>query len=107
MFPQTQRITALEFDSILKKGRTTHSSLFSLCFVPSNKIHVAVVASKKVSKKAVIRNRNKRRVRHALKSLIKKGSSGYFVFFIKKDLTSIKYPTLLEELKPLVSKAVL
>jgi len=107
LFPQTQRITSTEFETVLKKGRTSHSSLFSLCYSPSTKALVSVVASKKVSKKAVVRNKNKRRVRHALKSLIVKGISGYFVFFIKKDMNLIKFPVLKEDLEQLISKAVL
>jgi ribonuclease P protein component len=78
-----------------------------LCYAPHTKSLVAVVASKKVSKKAVVRNKNKRRVRHALKSLIPKHFLGYFVFFIKKDVSFIKYNLLAEDLKNLVSKVVL
>jgi len=107
LFPHAQRITVAEFTSVLKKGKTTQSPSFSLCFVPDPKLYVAVVASKKVSKKAVIRNKNKRRVRPLLKELTKQGTSGYFVVFIKKDLSKIKVSHLREELSGLVSRAVL
>lgn len=107
LFPQAQRITVAEFTSVLKGGKTTQSPSFSLCFAPDSKLFVSVVASKKVSKKAVIRNKNKRRVRSLLKELTKQGVFGYFIVFIKKDLSKTKASNLKEELSRLVSRAVL
>ena len=62
----------------------------------------AVVASKKVSKDSVVRNKNKRRARHVLKKLTYT-KKGYYAVFIKKDLSKIKFPVLEEELKTLIS----
>lgn len=105
MFPKNQRITSREFLEIMKRGKNYHFPLFSLCQVSVyEKSCFAVVASKKVSKKAVIRNRNKRRVREAFKKLLKKPFSGALIVFIKKDLSSLSYSSLIEELKVVISK---
>jgi ribonuclease P protein component len=103
VFPRSQRITSLEFDDILKRGKTSVSPLFSLCYLPANKSYFAVVASKKVSKKAVVRNRNKRHTRSILRKIEQELSrSGYFILFIKRDLSTIEHVVLEEALRKLV-----
>ncbi len=104
MFPKNQRIGSEEFLEIMKRGKNYHFPLFSLCWLADyEKPCFAVVASKKVSKKAVVRNRNKRRVRDILKKLINEPFSGALIVFIKKDLSSTPHPSLLEEMKTAVS----
>jgi ribonuclease P protein component len=105
VFPADSRITTEEFDSILKKGKTFVSPFFSLCLFREGRTAFAVVASKKVSKKAVVRNKNKRRVRHALRSVLKnKIFSGSLVVFIRKDLSSSPYALILSEMETVLSK---
>ena len=107
VFPQGQRITSVEFEAVLKKGRTTQSPLFSLCRLTNNKLAIAVVASKKVSKKAVIRNKNKRRIRNLLKNTINNEGLGYYILFIKKDLSKTNFTEVKKDLNQLISKSVL
>ncbi len=79
-----------------------HSPLFSVCYLKASKSSFAVVASKKVSKKAVIRNKNKRRVRHILKKMAGSLEKGAYVVFIKKDLSSILYPEVVTSLEKML-----
>ena len=82
-----------------------HSPLFSLSYIkPENKAF-SVVASKKVSKKAVIRNKNKRRVRHVLKKITENITDGAYVVFIKKDLSTLPTQTFVLELTHLIERA--
>ncbi len=83
----------------MKKGETIHTPLFSLCFLVGATLQVAVVASKKVSKVAVVRNRNKRRVREIFRKHTKHLKKGAYIVFIKRDLTNISYAQLEQEVK--------
>lgn len=104
MFVFNERVHSAHFDEVLKKGKMLHSPFFSLCFLEEEAKAFAVVASKKVSKKAVIRNRNKRRVRHALKEISKNLPSGAYVVFIKRDLSVIPYPEINKEIITLLDR---
>ena len=71
MFPKNQRITdKKDFDLIFKKGRKAYSPFFGVRTIPNNLDiqRFAVLVSKKVSKKAVKRNRIKRVIREAIKT---------------------------------------
>jgi ribonuclease P protein component len=111
VFSFNERVHSEQFEQVLKRGKMIHSPLFSLCYLEKGASEIdlkdrafAVVASKKVSKKAVIRNKNKRRVRHALKNMTKKLKSGIFIVFIKKDLSSVGYQDLSQELGTLLGR---
>lgn len=73
-----------------------------MSFLEDHASKFAVVVSKKCSKEAVVRNKNKRRVRHALKKL-SYSKKGYYAVFVKKDLSKIKFPVIEEELENLIS----
>jgi len=62
---------------------------------------VTVVVSKKISKKAVIRNKIKRRVRHLSRENLKKGK---FVIVIKKDIADIEFQKIENDFKKIVNK---
>lgn len=73
MLPQPYRLPANLIADIARRGRTVRSELFDLRFVPSRNAcsRFAIVTSKKLSPKATIRNRIRRRVRAALMELIR------------------------------------
>lgn len=87
---------------MLSKAKNLHSPLFSVSFLEDSTNKFAVVVSKKCSKEAVVRNKNKRRVRHALRKLILK-KTGYYTVFVKKDLSKVSFLLLEEEIKNLIS----
>lgn len=62
---------------------------------------VSPIVSKKISKKAVVRNKIKRRVRSIAKELLKKG--GYAVV-VKNDISNNNFQDLKDEFKKLISK---
>ena len=105
VFSYEDRVHSEEFEEVLKKGKMIHSPLFSLSVLKNSKKAYAVVASKKVSKKAVVRNKNKRRVRHALKKITTSLPTASYIVFIKKDLTAISYTELTLELSKLCERA--
>jgi ribonuclease P protein component len=92
-----------QFEMVMKKGKMIHSPLFSLYYLKGESSAFAAVASKKVSKKAVIRNRNKRRVREILRKNKEMLPSGSYILFIKKDLNAINHKEVSETLLKLCS----
>jgi len=88
----------------LKKGKAVSSDFFYVKFIPTGDVptRFSVVAGLKVSKKAVIRNKIKRRVREIARTNIFGAERGYFIaiivkpsavskdfLFLKKDLAEI------------------
>jgi len=59
------------------------------------------VVSKKISKKAVIRNKIKRRVRHLSRENLKKGK---FVIVVKKNIADLEFEKLENDFKKIISK---
>ena len=57
--------------------------------------------SKKISKKAVIRNKIKRRVRHLSRENLKKGK---FVIVVKKNIADLEFEKLENDFKKIISK---
>ncbi len=70
--------------------------MFSLRIKPSEKLKVIISVSKKVSKKAVVRNRIKRRVRAVLQSI--KLEPATYMFIAKLGAENIKGERLKDEL---------
>jgi ribonuclease P protein component len=69
-------------------------------------IRMGISISKKVSKKATIRNRLKRLIRVALRELLPKIiSNWYIVVIVKVGATECKYDRFLRELEQLLKKA--
>lgn len=104
MFSYKNRVHTEQFEEILKKGKNIHSPLFSISYVKAPNKAFAVVASKKVSKKAVVRNKNKRRVRHILKTIEENCISGLYIIFIKKDLARIPHGEIKEEIVKIIGR---
>jgi ribonuclease P protein component len=64
-------------------------------------LQVSPVVSKKVSKKAVIRNKIKRRIRHLARLVFK---SGKFAIVVKKDISAYEFKLLYNEFKTVAGK---
>ncbi len=89
------------FDEILKRGKRFQTPLFSVVFEKTEPFRIAVVISKKVAKKAVLRNRNKRLIRHILREL-KGVFTGTCVVYIKKDISLMEHALLKQEVEKLM-----
>lgn len=88
-----------EFSKTYRFGKQVKLSEFSVRALPNhtNTLQLAIVVSKKVSKKAVVRNRARRRIREILRKHHSLASDGYFVIVnIYTDLNKLS-PTQLEQ----------
>jgi ribonuclease P protein component len=107
MLPKSQRINRELFAEVLARGNSFHTEFFSLRLLRMNpdsreKGRFSFVVSKKVSKKAVVRNRIRRRGYAAVRNLgkhsvpaiaagifVKKGAVGLDIAAFQGDLAAL------------------
>lgn len=103
MLNKKERLTTKEFDRFFKSGRRIHSPLFTLVYNDAADFHGAVVVGKKVSKKAVQRNKFRRRVYNALYSLSReKGLKGVYIVLTKPAVAEASFSAIKESLQKLI-----
>ncbi|MFC1663124.1 ribonuclease P protein component [Patescibacteria group bacterium] len=99
-----------DFTQIRKRGRTATSRLITLRWaqLDKNNTAVAIVASQKISKKAVIRNRAKRRLRSIINKFFKKIKTGNSIIIIARPpIIEAKHKELLQDMHLILQKAKL
>lgn len=74
--PKKHRLLKNEVEIVLKEGKTINSSFFSLKILKNqeNKLKFAFIAPKKIFKKAVLRNKVKRRLRELVRKIADRNS---------------------------------
>lgn len=128
MLNQANRLTKTrDFNLLLKYGRWVNGSVIDLRLLPLAKageffplpkkvdadnfkiqLRLATTVGLKISKSAVVRNRVKRRVREAVRLLIKdnKLRPGYYGMLVaKKGILDKEYAEISQEIKVLFEKA--
>ena len=102
MIPKTRKLNSTEHKEVLSLGARKHSSVFTLyCLKKENeKTKCAVVIPKKVSKKAVLRNKNKRKVFDTITNIYPHILSEYhFVLMARTKIETLSHEVLLSEVK--------
>lgn len=90
MLSKKQRLTKKGFDYVFKNGRRVHSPALQLIYVPGGDFHGAVVVGKKVHKRAVDRNRLRRRLYGVLYRYHKQHTLfGSYVLIAKPSLLEV------------------
>lgn len=82
-------------------------SHFSIRFSPTDERGLIISVSKKVSKKAVIRNRVKRRVRAVMRDLLPQLKAGKYLIVAKPSSQDVKGEELKKELRLLFVSYIL
>ncbi len=82
MVPTSARIARIDFPAILQSGKRFHTTNISAVVVSAATPRVSVVVSKKVAKRAVDRNRLRRRVYGVAERFIAEASLPYAVIFL-------------------------
>jgi ribonuclease P protein component len=103
-----------DFQQVYQKGRRRVSTYLSVNVLPSSPqpqgrsgslppSRFGIVISKKVSKKAVVRNRVKRRLKGALRELKSQLAPGLMAVIVcRSEITGCDYDEILRELKKLL-----
>lgn len=100
MLPKINRLTKnKEFDNVFKRGRSSFDKITGVKFVANNLgiNRIGILVSFKVSKKAVERNKIKRRIREIVRAELKNLKNGLDIVIIA--LPDIKNKTF-KEIKP-------
>ena len=89
-----------DFQQVFNKGRFINSDLISVRFLgnSTDDTRVGFIVSKKVSKKAVLRNRVKRKLREVMRANMEKIKGGFDIIITAKSIELEKIDKTLEEL---------
>jgi len=98
-----KRINTVEMKEIGKKGKTILSPLLSIRTMKKDTpTTTTVVVSKKIEKKAVGRNKIKRRIREVLKNISLPQNTAV-VFYPKKRVTEVSFKELKKEVQKVLT----
>lgn len=106
MLKKKDRLTKKEFDRFFSSGRRLHSPLFTLVHSQNESFHGAVVVGKKVFKKAVDRNRLRRRVYNIIYRLSRENKlAGVYIVLVKPIAAKATFGELRSSLENLIPKS--
>ncbi len=106
MLKKKDRLTKKEFDRSFSVGKRYHSPTLQLIYMQSNTFHGSAVVGKKVYKKAVDRNRLRRRLYGVLYRYQKEHPlNGTFIIIAKPALKQISKDLFTQEVERLLQKA--
>lgn len=95
MLPKKERLSRLEFNRFFSVGKRLHTPLFQIVFSPHDALHASVVVSKKIAKRAVVRNKIRRRIYDIVRNYhSQKGMCGVFIFVVKPGAVTASYGAL-------------
>ncbi len=86
MLNRSSRLTTKQFNEAMKNGKVVHSTFFiARIQSPTPSFRAAAVAPVKIAKTAVVRNRSRRRIYAAVRSLSLPASAKAHVILIAKS----------------------
>jgi ribonuclease P protein component len=92
MLKKKERLTREDFNRFFSMGRRTHSPALQVIFSSHTQLHVSVVVSKKIAKRAVKRNRIRRRIYDIVRNYSREREmQGVFIFLVKQPILEMEY----------------
>lgn len=96
-----------DLQKVYRTGKAVHTPALVIKFAEAEKTRTAFVVSKKVSKKAVERNRIKRALRESMRLMMDKIKLGDYMIVAKNSAAGYKNNELREQLEYALNKAKL
>jgi ribonuclease P protein component len=104
MFSKIFRLNSRTFSTVFQKGLIAFGDYFRMKYVSSSEFKVSIVIPKKLIKKRVDRNREKRRITHLLKECIFTDTHYYYIFWLTKDSQKLSSKELKDFLQKVIKK---
>ena len=106
MFKKNERLGRADFSQYFKVGRRFQSPSLTLVYTPRVSLKTAVVVGKKVSKRAVVRNRTRRRLYSTLRrfSDTEHLTAGVFIIITKPVAGTLSRVALATECTSLLAQ---
>lgn len=104
MLQKSQRLTRTEFSHFFKIGQRSHSPSLTLLYTPHKEFHGAVVVSKKVAKRANVRNELRRRIYGQLYTKVKESPAGVFIVIVKPPFALLSKNEQKESVQKLLTR---
>ncbi len=105
MLPRKERLSRQEFNRFFSLGKRLHSPGLTAVYAAHPALHVSVVVPKKVSPKAVQRNKIRRRIYDIVRRYrTERGTRGVFIFITKPAAAGAPYAELQKEVHSLLSR---
>jgi len=92
-----------DFDLLFRKGKKSFSNSMMMLYISSSSLKVGYSLSKKHGK-AVTRNRIKRQLRAAFRTIKPQVKCNYHIVFLPKVMNDYSYKVFLRDMKYLLSK---
>lgn len=103
MLRKKERLNRTAFNRFFSSGTRVHSPSLMLVYHPDSEFHASAVAPKKIWKKAVERNKFRRRVYDAVRILHREQLFiGAYIFIAKTGAQKTSYDALKKEILELV-----
>lgn len=109
MLKKSNRLTTKQVLNVMKNGKVVNSSLFILRYMTNQPdTCISAVAPVKVAKKAVVRNRARRRMYGVLRGFLHSVIPGiHVIIFSRNDLVSYNFETIRSDIRNLLIRAKL
>jgi len=108
VLPRKFRISRKEFSLVKKEGQRVSGPFFALLLKKGEGVKVGFIISKKIDKRATVRNKIKRRLSQALLPFLPKiRPKTHIVFLAKKVLGEKNFLEIEREVKRMLTKAKL
>ena len=98
MLSKQNKLNSFDLKELKKAGKRVHSTLFSITYLPADISKYSINIPKKLYKKAILRNKAKRRTFAVIKDLNNR-KKGHFSLFLKVDIEKISYLNLKADLE--------
>lgn len=106
MLAKGQRLSREQFAHHFNHGKRFHSPYGTVVVSPFSTFHGAVVVSKKVSKRAVVRNTLRRRAYAQLYTIAKEQHPAVFIMLLKPTMLTLSRVQQHAALKELIERGV-
>lgn len=107
MLPKKNRVTTAEFNQYFTTRKRVHGTYVQILYTPSTEFKAAAVVGKKVYKKAVDRNKLRRRMYHILAEQKKQLSiTGVFLCIAKPAAATGPFTVIAADIRELISSII-